>query len=175
MERGEKNTTVRMKQHTPPHATVLHNTARQQQHSSNAAHPHRTSPHTTHGRKREQNNTRAPYPTQDRGHHTLHPPRHSTRPPSERKRGRRHSRDGGRQHADGESVTPPPFPHHATHHHNSTPPSTMAPPTTTVRGRADRGYPTTRTTHRDTHPHTPHTQQRTMHDMTAVLASTAMR
>lgn len=35
------------------------------------------------------------------------------------------------------------------------PPSTTAPPTTTVRGRADRGYPTTRTA--QTHTHHPHT------------------
>lgn len=63
---------------------------------------------------------------------------------------------GGHQHTDGRAtITAPTLqryatpPHHATHH------PTIPPPTTTTRGEgADRGYPTTRTAQRDTHPHT---------------------
>lgn len=41
-------------------------------------------------------------------------------------------------------------------------------------GGACAGYPTTRTTQTDTLTHTPHTRQRTVCDMTAVLVSTAV-
>ena len=82
--------------------------------------------------------------------------------------------EGGRQHTDGKvTITAPalPSPCHPTssrhptihdgptHHHDE--------------GGTDRGYPTTRTARTHTLPAL-HTQQRTVHDMTAVLTSTAL-
>ena len=100
-----------------------------------------------------------PDPIQRRGITTHTTPRYSIGPQGKRQ--------GGRQHTDGESVTQPPFIRHATHHHNG-------PTHHHCEGGADRGYPTTRTP--QTHTHHPHcsTWQGTVHDMTAVLASTAV-
>lgn len=93
-------------------------------------------------------------PNPKTGHHSTHHSRHSIRPQGKRQGGTpTHGR--GHRHSTGRPATQPPFTHDATHHPLCHPPSAMAPPSTTTRGRADRGYPTTRTA--QTHAHHPHT------------------
>lgn len=108
------------------------------------------------------------------GHHSTYCSRHSIEPQDKQQGGRQHT-DGGSRHSTGSqqhhrpSLTMPPT------IHNGTPPSTTAPPSTTTRGGNTQRIPHhTNTT--NTHPppthHTP--GNGTVHDMTAVLASTAM-
>ena len=97
-------------------------------------------------------------PNPNTGHRSTHHSHHSTRPPSKRNRGRQR-RTGGPppQH--------PPFTHNATHPQRHPPPPR--------RGGGERTKDTPpHEQHRHTHPHTPHTRQGTIHDMTAVLTDT---
>nr|DAN72615.1 MAG TPA: hypothetical protein [Caudoviricetes sp.] len=88
------------------------------------------------------------------GHHSTHHSRHSIRPQSKRQGGRQHT-DGGHQHSTGRPATPPPFTHHATHHPQRHPTIHDGPTLHHDEGGVDRGYPTTRTVHTNTHhPHT---------------------
>lgn len=90
------------------------------------------------------------------------PSHHSTRPPRQTEGGHQHQTEGQRHKTGGSPSQHPPFNHHATHHRTPHPTIHDGPATTTMRGRADRGYPTTRTPQEDTHHHTPHTRQRTV-------------
>ena len=76
--------------------------------------------------------------------------------------------EGGHQHADGDVSNT------ATHHSPCHPTIHDGPTHHHREGGANRGYPTTRTVHRDTRRlhHTP--GNGTVGDMTAVLASTAL-
>lgn len=58
--------------------------------------------------------------------------------------------------------------------HYATPPSMMAPPSTTTRGERTEDTPPHEHHRHTLTTRTPHTQQGTVHDMTAVLASTAV-
>ena len=149
-EAGGKKRTTR---HTP-HATrhthpAIHNTRRHA--SSHIAPCHHTQDRRG-TRQREGDKTmRRGGSNPNTGHHNTHHSRHSTRPPHKRDGGHQHT-DGGHQHSREVNHTaalpllchPPPQRH---------PPPTIAPPTTTTRGRADRGYPTTRTPQTDSHLH----------------------
>nr|DAS53848.1 MAG TPA: hypothetical protein [Caudoviricetes sp.] len=174
----ERNTTVHMRQHTPPqHDSVAqHGTARQQQHGSNAAHttallhPQQTRQHKTEEereryegneqREGEQHNTRC-QPQSEHGDNTQ-----PTTPAIQQ--GHRVNDKGdantqtGTPTFDGRPATQPPFPHHATHHPLCHPPSTMPPPTTNVRGERIEDTPPHkhhRHTPAPTH-HTPGKEQR---------------
>ena len=81
--------------------------------------------------------------------------------------GGHHAQD---REASNTAALPPPC--HPTIH-NGTPPSTMAPPTTNVRGEWTEDTPPHEHHRHTLTTHTPHTRQRTLCDMTAVLASTA--
>lgn len=116
--------------------------------------------HTTaaHRQKRSEDEEKRGRATRDRGgQHNTHTPaiqqdHHANR------RGTQHTRRGGQQRYRPSPTMPPTIHDGPTLHH--------------CEGGADRGYPTTRTPQTLT-THTPHTWQRTVHDMTAVLASTA--
>ena len=78
------------------------------------------------------------------------------------------TREGCLYQTGGSASRHPPFTHHAT------PPSTTAPPTTTTRGEWTEDTPPHEHHRHTLTTHTPHTGNGTVHDMTAVLASTAM-
>ena len=79
-------------------------------------------------------NTHPPHPAIQRGHHA--------------------EQEGDTTHKTGRPATQPPFTHHATHHPLCHPTIHDGPTHHHDEGGADRGYPTTRTAQRDTHPHT---------------------
>ena len=115
--------------------------------------------------------TQSARPNPKTGHHSTYHPRHSIGPQGKRQ--------GGRQHTDGDVDIRRGVSNAAALHSPCHPPSAMPPhhprwphPPPRQGGGADRGYPTTQTP--QTHTHTPHTRQGTVHDMTAILASTAM-
>ena len=94
-------------------------------------------------------------PNTKTGHHSTHHSRHSTRPPRKHE-GDTNTQTGKPVTTEGVAIDTPT-------------PSIAMPPTTTLpalprwpphhhhEGGADKGYPTTRTTHTDTHhPHTTH-------------------
>lgn len=84
-------------------------------------------------------------------------------------------RQGGRQHTDGDTDIRWGVSNTAALPSLCHPPPAMAPPSTTVRGRVDRGYPTTRTPQTHTPPPTHHTPSNGQcATRTAILASTAM-
>lgn len=158
--RGEREKDNRCNEtsHAPP-------TARHNRHTH-----HRTSQLTTHNRRGnrttqgEQGSMKAHQPR--RGCHFTPAPRHSTRPPSER-RGDANTPTGDTDIRRGVSNT-------AALHSPCHPPSTTAPPSTTVRGERTEDTPPHEQHRHTPTTHTPHTRQRTVHETTAVLASTAM-
>ena len=81
-------------------------------------------------------------------------------------RGTPHTRRGRQQHSRP-SLTMPPTIRYATH------PSAMAPPSTTVRGERTEDTPPHEHHRHTLTTHTPPTWQRTVHDTTAALMSTA--
>lgn len=159
------------------HTTHTAHTMPPLDHTTALPHPQQTRHHTngrenrdntTGTRQREEGRTiqGVPDPTRDRGTTRDHHSRHSTGPPHTR-RGTPTRRRGVQQHSRP-SLTMPPTIRYAA------PPSTMAPPTTNVRGEQTEDTPPHEQHRHTLTTHTPHTRQVTVHDMTAVLASTAM-
>ena len=104
---------------------------------------------------------------EDRGTTHTHHSRHSTGPLSKRKGDTTRKTGDTAQHSRP-SLTMPPTIRYAA------PPSTMAPPSTTTRGERTEDTPPHEQHRHTPTTHTPHTRQGTVHDMTAVLAGTAM-
>lgn len=102
-----------------------------------------------------------PHPAIQRDHHA------NRRGTPTHRQGTPHTRRGGQQHSRP-SLTMPPTIRYAT------PPSTTAPPPTTTRGERTEDTPPHKQHRHTLTTRTPHTRQGTVHDMTAVLASTAM-
>lgn len=179
-ERKRKRKRKRMEKtsngnHTPITPPPFHPTPNHHRHSTMTQSCHKNttpnqqccdSKHKGRGNARGSETMQGARPSPNTGITAPHP-RHSTRVTGQTKG------DANTQ-TRGTASQHPPFHCYATHHRYATPPSIVAPPTTTVRGERTEDTPPneqhigTRTT---TH-HTP--QQRTAHDMTAVLSSTAM-
>ena len=110
-------------------------------------------------------------PNPNAGHHSPPPfnkaTKQTTRGVNTNVRGTPHHRREGQYHSTRPS-TPchPTSPCHPTIHD--------APTHHQCEGGTDRGYPTTQTPQRHTHPHTPHTQQRTVRNIAAALTSIAL-
>lgn len=157
---------------------------------SRAQFHHRTSPPTTNTTPQDRRGMRTirgeqtmrrgarqhemPYPIRTRDNTQPTPPpfnettTHTRRGTPTRRRGTPHTRQG-------RPSTQPPFTHHATHHPLCHPTIHNGPTHHHDEGGSAQRIPHhTNTTHPHTTHHTPHTRQRTMHDMTAVSASTAM-
>lgn len=113
-------------------------------------------------------------PNPNTGQHSTHHTRHSIGPQGERQGGRQHT-DGGHHTQDGEASNTAALPSPC-HPPSAMPPTIHDSPTL---HRDEEGEQTEDTPPHEQHrhtltTHTPHTWQRTVRDMTAVLASTAV-
>ena len=139
---------------TPP-PPPFHNPTTQYDKTRHGAHYHHTPQHNS---------------VQTAGTTHPHTPRPSTRPPYQQQTGDTNRRQGhstadrGHQrHCCPHHTMPPTTTTH-------TPPVTMATPSRWMRGRTNRGYPTTQRPQTDTHPHhTTHHGNKTVHDTTTAL------